>query len=555
MSFISVDLPAPAANASGAAVDVSAMGALKTISILGNGFTFEPSVQIEVSVDSAGLKWAPITLTAGQSSILVACHWMRATVSNYKGGGSPSVTVGGLTNGTVFQALDVPTGDGSGTASDVSDLPSFKSVQVGGPFGGNLTVEVSEDGGVTYSQVLSFAQPGIQTAEFVGNFMRVSRNGVPLTNPGLPIVTVGATNAGTGGSGSIDFAPGRSLFVATSWPLGADPDVYFTTIQDALVQAATMTPTDGNAVGIFVYPGTYAGDIALVSNAHMIAADVGGAVQVSGNVTWTPGLGVNAPQNGTSERLGWGGFLMSGGTAVTFTYNSVGKTGNAFLYLDGSIITTVNWTGRKNQQDSFFVDGVDVLNAAASGPGASVITDVTGDSSSIGAKFVGCRLRGITFAGATQARIEGGEILGGSFPMALTGTSNLRICAGASVQKTTVASGCTLVMTGCDINNTCTVAAGGAADLRGSNYNGNGNLLGAGTINRTTWNQTTAATGVGANAIVWTVPYPDGTYTVQAQLVSGPGNAAMTITAKTGTGCTLTDSVGGNVWDLTVIHD
>jgi hypothetical protein len=41
----------------------------------------------------------------------------------------------------------------------------------------------------------------------------------------------------------------------------------------------------------------------------------------------------------------------------------------------------------------------------------------------------------------------------------------------------------------------------------------------------------------------------------ESLVTAGPGNADTGITAKASTGFTLTDSVGGNTFNITIIHD
>jgi len=194
MAAIFNALPAPAANGSGAAVDVSAYGGKKTIVVEGNGSSMEPFVLIEVALDAAGVNWSPLTMfhRPGEVTVTVACRWMRATVANYRGGGAPTVNVGGEDDSTVFATLVAPAGNGDGVGVDVSALPTFKTVQVTDAFKGCVTIEVSNDGGATYSLAMAFLPntPGIQSAELVGQFMRVNRSGVSGGSVGLPIVTV-----------------------------------------------------------------------------------------------------------------------------------------------------------------------------------------------------------------------------------------------------------------------------------------------------------------------------------------------------------------------------
>jgi hypothetical protein len=207
-------------------------------------------------------------------------------------------------------------------------------------------------------------------------------------------------------------------------------------------------------------------------------------------------------------------------------------------------------TGRGAADNLFYFNCI--LGAGATN---STYTNMVGTIAGIGVEIVGSRFRGLTFAGSTGARIQGGEsaALGGN-TYALTGTAKA-IFQGVNIENVvTVASGCTLTINGGPLNTTLTVAAGGAADVRGSNYGGNANLLGAGTINRTTWISSVGPTVVGANAVVLNPPYPDANYNVNLQLTAGAG-AFATITGKTGAGFTINDSVGGNTFDYTVIHD
>lgn len=204
MAFVAVSLPAPAANGAGAWVDVSGFGGLKTVTQNGNGGVFEPFVTIECtneSVPSAGFSLKTF-IAPGEQSFGVACHWMRAVVSNYRGGGSAVVEVGGEADGTSFAELAVPAADGTGAGTDVSALPAFKTIQVVGDFRGTLNIEVSEDGGTTYQQVVSFiGNAGAQSLTIATDFMRVTRIGTPLVGPGTPEVWIGATEGGGGGGG------------------------------------------------------------------------------------------------------------------------------------------------------------------------------------------------------------------------------------------------------------------------------------------------------------------------------------------------------------------
>lgn len=194
MGMIDIALPAPAANGSGTWVDASAFGALKTITSVGNGGDFEPFVTIECSNETSPTHEYPINTfdIPGTLTVQVACMWMRARVSNYRGGGSPTVSVGGQDSGTTNAQLAVTAGNGIAAPTNTSSLPLYKTIQVAGAFRGAVNVEISEDG-TTYNQAFSANNPGAQYGLIAASDMRVSRNGVPDNSPGSPTVWVAAT--------------------------------------------------------------------------------------------------------------------------------------------------------------------------------------------------------------------------------------------------------------------------------------------------------------------------------------------------------------------------
>lgn len=200
-----VDLPAPAANGAGDWVDTSAFGSVKTITVsgLGSGPAANCAVTIEFSNESSPTTGAALrTFQVGSTgTFTLACRWMRAVVSNYKGG-TPMGAVGGQVDGSFFTELDVPTGDGSGTPTDTSGYPLVKTVQVAGSFRGSVNIEISEDGGASWAQAMSFSSPGYQSVPLeVEDFVRVTRSGTPQFNPGQPVVWFGATYPPSGVSG------------------------------------------------------------------------------------------------------------------------------------------------------------------------------------------------------------------------------------------------------------------------------------------------------------------------------------------------------------------
>ncbi len=181
MANLFVNIPVPAANGSGAAVDVSLMG--KTKSFVCGG-VFAATVNVEYATDVGALVWAPLATfhQSGNLTIDVAAHWVRATVTDYKGGAA-NLDVGASDAGTVFAILP-----GAGTSINIGTMPLFKTVV--SPGAGNI--EVSEDG-IDWAQIFSFQGPGGISREVIGQFARVS--------PGGPNVTLAAANDVSGGGG------------------------------------------------------------------------------------------------------------------------------------------------------------------------------------------------------------------------------------------------------------------------------------------------------------------------------------------------------------------
>ena len=369
--------------------------------------------------------------------------------------------------------------------------------------------------------------------------------------PGSPHTTlnfvgagVTATDAG-GGVATVDipggpqFIPERTLFVAQSWPAGSDPTVFFTAIDAALAQAATLTPTATNQVLIEIFPGTYPQNLNLVSWVTLRGAGAFPNVIITGTVTWAPTATV-------SESM----FLYFLRTNGLVTINTTGKTGGQTstifynCFLSGSLV----YTGRSAVAGAPTRDLLQFFNCV---PGQTPFTITTAEVS-----VIACRLSAMTFNGAARFSIVGSETIpAATMQWFVNGTSSGTVVGCQLLTRWNLASGTAVVMSGCDILLPITVAAGAVADVRASNYNGNANLIGPGPINRTTWTTTFGPTVVGANLVVLNPPFPDGAYNVALQLVAGPGSAGVTVTGKTGAGFTINDPVGGNTYDIIVNHD
>ncbi len=521
MANLFLNIPVPAANGAGAAVDVSAMGKTKSL-ICGGGF--QATVNVEYSTDLAGAVFAPLASfqQSGNLTIDVAAHWMRAVVSDYKGG-APNLDVGANDSATLFAELP----DGGG-AVDISALPIFKTVVTPPSFAGNI--ELSEDG-VSWAQIFSFQNGGGKSRDVVGSLARVSGD-----LAGGSVFLAGANEGDAGMSGQ--FIPARTLFVSPDWPSGVDPLVYFTTIADALVQAATLAPTQASPVAIHVYPGTYPENISLIPWVSVTGTS-GAFVDtiITGAITYTP-------TGAVTESV----FLYHLLISTSLTANMTGKTGGQTgLIIFNCSVQSLNVTGRAASGATR--DMVQIWNSI---PGSAPVPTFN----TCFVNWNACRFGGLVFNGACIFAIGGCETLPGvAVPTAVNGTTVGTIAGSSLFTPWNLAAGTSVSMGGCFLNANLTVAAGAAADVRGCNYAGNAHLIGPGTINRTTHTQSFGPTIAGANPVVFAVPFPDAAYNVQLQLTAGPGNAAVTVTAKAGAGFTINDAVGGNTYDITVTHD
>jgi hypothetical protein len=205
MANIFVNLPMPAGDGPGAAVDVSALGKEKSI-VMGGDFG-GATVAIEVSTDG-GTVFKPIWLfqDAGKKVLPVAAQFMRTFVRGRGSSGPFTATanVGADDAGALFAVIPVPAVDGPGTPVDVSALGNFTTFVVGGEFPGvTVSFEVSEDGVDYFACGASFSDEGDQQSRVVvANFIRIFLRGHD-NNPAVfnPTASVGAINDGAGGTG------------------------------------------------------------------------------------------------------------------------------------------------------------------------------------------------------------------------------------------------------------------------------------------------------------------------------------------------------------------
>lgn len=338
------------------------------------------------------------------------------------------------------------------------------------------------------------------------------------------------------------FAPGRTLFVATSWSAGLDTSTCFTDIPSALAAAAALVPAPdvSHPVVISVYPGLYPDPLTLISNVHFQGVEARGC-SITGAVTYNMGTGANASQNGLFERVYFNKIGISGAITIDVT----GKTGSALSavdFRDVDLSGNVTCSGRalSGLADDFHIwngihggsawnfDGVKPLfyGGCELGAGTLTLTNCT-----FGAVFSDARC--FSALNLVHSSVEG---QGSKFnAVNIDGTSVFGPLPGSKV-------------------GVVTVAAGGTADVRSAEYFTASNLVGPGAIDRSVWRTTIGPTTAGANIVTLTPSYIDANYNVQVTQADGTPTA-ITASGKQAGQFTLNDAVGGNTFDVTIIKE
>jgi hypothetical protein len=357
-----------------------------------------------------------------------------------------------------------------------------------------------------------------------------------------PVASVNGSSLGPVAAAA--FAPARTLFVAQSWPVGADPLVYFTSPQSALVQAATLLPTRADPVTLVYGPGEYPGPLTLVSNVHHHALGGRRSVRLTGAVTWTPGSGVNAAQVAADEEIDLVLIVVAGAILVTTTAKAAGLGRAVLDSRDCAFSAGIAWTGRNQPFDYFQAWNAIMLGAPLTFNGCNVNVF----SSTTDGYTVGDGRDGGSAVDVRACEIYSPSILGG----ALAGNCHMEACQinatvdlGGAVAATFTGSLFRSVAT-------LTVAAGGAADARAATLDG---IAGAGVIDRTIVLIGVGPSVLGPMPVAIVPPLPSGFYGVSLTQTAGPVGGLPVVSAQTGGGFTLTDSVAGRFFDVTVSRE
>lgn len=357
----------------------------------------------------------------------------------------------------------------------------------------------------------------------------------------------GATGAtgvqgATGASGplgtALQFEPAHTLWVAASWPIGADPLVFFTNITGALVQALALGPTFVFPVVIHIFPGTYVENLTLVSNVHLVGESYE-AVTIDGTILWTPGANVNLPFTNALENVTIHRLRLIQSTTVDATM----KVSNLSTF---NGLETI-WVGAPAAIDFIArtTANVDFFNLYV------CITDQFNMTNGIG-----------NFQNTNVVR-AGVTITGGNYAFRfLTGSvQGMSIFNGADSQitydhidhfGTITVSGTNVSFVGknSDLGPAITINVGNFGFLHNCAY---AILNGTGTVNRTFTTITVGPTVMNNNAVVISPAFISASYVASfSQTVGIP--TPIRIDAPTVNSFNLFDPAGGNTFDVTLLQ-
>lgn len=346
---------------------------------------------------------------------------------------------------------------------------------------------------------------------------------------------------------NVEFKPAFTFFVAKSWPVCADPNVFFTTITGALNRAALITPfAAGLRSVILIAPGDYSneGNIVLVSNVNLVSLGGARTVFVS-SFSWTPSNGINASQLNLIEEVTLDGFSFTGPSDILVDFSFKNNTNLALFDLENSFALGINVTGNTlNPNTEVIFNNDDFLsNVNITNLGAAVIFLLN---------FIQGNLNlGLLSTG--DALLKDGQIFGD-----INVSNGNFTVQGTLVENFNATGNNNSILTGASIRNNISANAGTKIDARASQY---GQLVGPGSIDRnidTTLNGL-VLTGLATSQIVnIPVPYLTNDYNV----IFTPTNILAVdrnpfVTLKTVSNFTVTSSAttpAGATFDVTLVH-
>lgn len=355
------NLPMPALNGGGAAVDVSTMGAQKTIVISG---TFPGrAVEVQISQVAGGASgYTPVrTFTDGETKLVipVAARFMRAFVKNRVTGDSFScnVDVGAPEARCEFGVVPIPGADGDGADLAAGTFGSFHTFSMVGDFNGaRVIIEASEDG-TAYAPVLTFTGPSQQSWSGVARFFRANLKGfatgftatctvASVDDPLIPAVPVGPGQSGclvfapgTANTGPVVFNDFAALYAQlVEYRTGAGGGCYEIEIDDATTTPAVIPAAAYDLTGVTFRGAGDGAAMNLADGASFTNWWLGGGFEnltvLNLNTTTTPML---TPPAGSNLVLRRTSFQTTTGVTVPFIQYTTTGTHTVWLHEGSSI--------------------------------------------------------------------------------------------------------------------------------------------------------------------------------------------------------------------------
>lgn len=220
---------------------------------------------------------------------------------------------------------------------------------------------------------------------------------------GQTLVASSATAAAWQTPSSSSFAPDRTLFVYQGAP---DVTPNFSTVQGAITQAISLTPSASNAVAILMFPGTYAESIPITVPEHVSIAT---NILAQGQIIITPNSGMAQPIMVLSGNTRISGLYLDGlGTATVGIQAStnIGSTDVIYSTTVVNCTTTGFFIAGSGAPYSRIVVCYDVLARAIVSP------MINGFEVSAGAILAGTNFNATAFAGGGGSLTNGYNVYG-----------------------------------------------------------------------------------------------------------------------------------------------
>lgn len=215
MANVFLNLPA-VINATGAPVDTSALGRIKTFVIEG---AFTGTLTLEASVDG-GATFFPVRVfsSPGIYELEVAAQFMRVRSRGavVLAPFSVQIDLGATDIGGSYGVIPAPALNAVGAQLNVSAFGSFTTIVVTGAFSGVIAIEATEDGSEWF-EVATFQANGLKSLNLLASGVRARSRGGNTVAPFSPVIAIGSINdagagggSGGGGSNCLIFRPGSA---------------------------------------------------------------------------------------------------------------------------------------------------------------------------------------------------------------------------------------------------------------------------------------------------------------------------------------------------------